>query len=233
MFFLKQIIHDVTSINRISLNDKELAKAVMEALNSYQELNAKIIAKLGKPVTVHNGRVFFLRDLDEIFMRFKKWKELGIPVDFCSTDQISEKTILRLDQEKPIYAFGMFGKKTGISPDGYVKPHIFETAIAYAAQRFPENFEYKEATLEKVFMDAGSQKPYKLKIIDNASRISSEMEVSDFQGSLGHAEVFKEIGKKGVYKEFTATGVSMNFVLSIPLDRLVKRRLGGEIVQSM
>lgn len=225
LFFLKQIAHDLTSVNRISPKDKMLAKAVIEALNSYQELNQKIMKVIGKPVTVHNGRLFFSRDLDGIFMRFKKWREMGIPVEFCSTDQIAQRTILRLDGEKPIYAFGMFGTKSKISADGYVKPHLFETSIEYATRSFPENFEYKQAVLDSVFLDAESRKPYKLKFRDNTA--SYEMKVSDFQGSLGHAEVFKAGKKDRVYKEFTATGISMNFVLTVRLERLVKRKLGG------
>lgn len=226
LFFLKQIVHDLASVNRIGFNDKMLAKAVIQALNSYQELNEKILTSIGKPITVHNGRLFFSRDLDGIFMRFKKWREMSIPVEFCSIDQIEAKTILRLDGERPIYAFGMFGKKPIVSADGYVKPHIFETSIQYAMQCFPENFEYKKARLDKIFLDSKSKKPYKLEVTDS-SKLAYEMEVSDFQGSLGHAEVFEAGRKERACKEFTATGISMNFVLTISLEKLVKRKLGG------
>jgi len=119
----------------------------------------------------------------------------------------------------------MFGEGEK-SPDGYTKPYIMETLIEYGLKEYPETFQYIKSNLTKVKSDEKTNKTKEIELTDNKGSHQT-IKLSDFQASLGHSEVFKGQDKTRFYNDFTATGFSVNFVLTIPMDSLIERRLGG------
>lgn len=216
-FFKQRILHDITSKNGVSTQDRWLCRVIENSLNFHEKLSKKIEAKTGLKTLKRDFRIYWSHDHEGIAKKATTWRELGINCETMHEKEIIMRTLLRTDKHLAVLK---------IHGDGQFEPETPKRIADYFSNEYRDTFKIVEAEVKEIYLNPDSQKPEAVKFIE-LNGDEKTIPVNNVFGSPGHDQVYKYdavLGaEKQLWKSVPVSGVSSLWLCTIPQKELEKR----------
>jgi len=216
-FFKQRILHDLTSKNGVSVQDRWLCRTIEKSLDFHETLSDKIAAKTGLRTLKRDFRIYWSHDHKGIAAKEATWKELGIPCETISELELIKRTILRLDKNLAVLK---------ISKDGQFEPETSKRVIKYFSDEYPDTFKVLEGEVNEIYTNPLTHEPEAIKVKENHGEIRI-VPVKSVFGTPGHDQVFKydplNGTEKQLWKSVPVSGISSLWICTIPRKELENR----------
>mmetsp|Transcript_1616 Transcript_1616/g.5576 ORF Transcript_1616/g.5576 Transcript_1616/m.5576 type:complete len:583 (+) Transcript_1616:265-2013(+) len=214
-FFFTKVWHSFTNKHNVSVDDYNLILLIRNSVDYMQQLDAKIRATTGKSIINRNGRIYWSPNKGEIEKKKEHWGAMGIPLHDIDGSEVNAITLIN-------------GKKMGIHAirmpnDGEIHTDLPEIVIEYLYKKYPDAFEYHVSALNDVYTDKNSST--NVRAISELRKDGSKLSypVNSLYCSLGHHNIRGEQTKRRQFYLVSASGVTSDWKVTIPKERLQKR----------
>ncbi len=216
-FFWQRIVHNLTSTNGVSREDRWVCNTIAESLAYHQKLSDRIEAQTGDKTFQQQGRVYWSPNLDAMKQKQKTWKELGIECEFIREHEIMERTLLKADAQLHVLY---------IHNDGKFYPHVEDRIKGFLQHNYP-NFICRTAALTTVYVNKETGSPFEVVEVDPSTGEQIHTPTATFFGSLGHSEVHRYDAARKTFKplwsEVPVSGISSVWRCEIDKSELCER----------
>ncbi len=211
-----KFLHILSSKNGVSRDDRWQCDAVRTSLALHKSLSDEIVKSGGDPTYSSGWRLIWSTSQKGIERKKALWRELEIPTESITEDEIRSHTLLRTDL--PLYGLKVYG-------DGKFFPNIEEKIAKHLLGKYP-NFTAREGVVSELYID-NAREVFALREGDK------NIHVDSFFGSVGHNAVFNEGSKKPLWEETPVAGVSTIWVCELSKQLVLERFKSLECLKNL